>query len=94
MSIFEIIMLLCFGFAWPLSIYKSYKSRTTKGKSLFFLYVVLAGYIAGVLHKVFYHMDGVIVFYVINLLLVIADTILFYRNLWIEKHSGGRKPED
>jgi hypothetical protein len=39
-------------------------------------------------------MDGVIVFYVINLLLVIADTILFYRNLWIEKHSGGRKPED
>jgi hypothetical protein len=94
MSIFEIVMLLCFGLAWPLSIYKSYKSRTTKGKSLFFLYVVLAGYIAGVLHKVFYHMDGVIVFYVINLLLVIADTILFYRNLWIEKHSGGRKPED
>jgi hypothetical protein len=92
MSIFEIVMLLCFGLAWPLSIYKSYKSRTTKGKSLFFLYVVLAGYAAGVLHKVFYHMDGVIVFYVINLLLVIADTILFYRNLWIEKQAIVREP--
>jgi hypothetical protein len=90
MSIFEIIMLLCFGFAWPFSIYKSYKSRSTKGKSLMFLYVVLAGYIAGVLHKTFYHMDGVIIFYIINLSLVIADTILFYRNLWIEKKAGGR----
>ena len=94
MSIFEIIMLLCFGLAWPLSIYKSYKSRTTKGKSLFFLYVVLAGYVAGVLHKIFYHMDGVIVFYIINLLLVIADTVLFYRNLWIEKQVGGQKSKD
>jgi hypothetical protein len=91
MSIFEIIMLLCFGLAWPLSIYKSYKSRTTKGKSLFFLYVVLAGYVAGVLHKIFYHMDGVIVFYVINFLLVLADIVLFYRNLWLEKKAGGRK---
>jgi hypothetical protein len=55
------------------------------------LYVVMGGYIAGVLHKVFYHMDGVIVFYGINLLLVIADTVLFYRNLWIEKQAIGRK---
>jgi hypothetical protein len=94
MSIFEIMMLLCFGLAWPLSIYKSYKSRTTKGKSLFFLYVVLAGYVAGVLHKVFYHMDGVIVFYIINLLLVLADIVLFYRNLWLEKKASGRKTED
>jgi hypothetical protein len=93
MSIFEIIMLLCFGLAWPLSIYKSYKSRTTKGKSLFFLYVVMGGYIAGVLHKVFYHMDGVIVFYVLNFLLVLTDIVLFYRNLWLEKKAGDRQSE-
>jgi len=90
MSVFEIMMLLCFGLAWPLSIYKSYKSCSTKGKSLLFLYVVLAGYVAGVLHKSFYHVDGVIVFYIINLLMVIADTMLFYRNLWIEKQAAGR----
>ena len=30
----EIAMLLCFGFSWPLSAIKSYRARTTKGKSL------------------------------------------------------------
>jgi hypothetical protein len=84
MSIYEIIMLICFGVSWPFSIYKTYTSRSTEGKSLVFLYIVSAGYIAGILHKIFYHLDGVIIFYIINLLLVIADTILFYRNSWIE----------
>jgi hypothetical protein len=87
MSIFEIIMLFCFGVSWPVSIYKSYVSRSTKGKSLIFLYIVSAGYVAGILHKIFYHYDGVIVFYIINLLLVIADIALFYRNMWIENRG-------
>ncbi len=59
MSIFEIIMLLCFGFAWPFSIVKSFQSRSTKGKSILFLLVVLAGYIAGIIHKFFYSYDYV-----------------------------------
>ncbi|PKN70810.1 MAG: hypothetical protein CVU54_04005 [Deltaproteobacteria bacterium HGW-Deltaproteobacteria-12] len=88
MSVFEIIMLVCFGVSWPVSIYKSYVSRSTKGKSLIFLYIVSAGYVAGILHKIFYHFDGVIVFYIINLLLVIADIALFYRNMWIEKQGS------
>ena len=53
MSIFEIIMLICFGAAWPLSIYKSYTSRSTEGKSVSFLIVILIGYVAGILHKIF-----------------------------------------
>ena len=88
MSVFEISMLICFGISWPFSIYKSYTSRSTKGKSLVFLYVIAAGYVAGILHKIFYHFDGVIVFYLINLLLVIADIALFYRNMWIEKQRS------
>jgi len=88
MSVFEISMLICFGISWPFSIYKSYASRSTKGKSLVFLYVIAAGYVAGILHKIFYHFDGVIVFYLINLLLVIADIALFYRNMWIEKQRS------
>ena len=32
MSIYEIIMLICFGAAWPFSIYKSLKSKSTKEK--------------------------------------------------------------
>jgi hypothetical protein len=80
MSIFEIAMLLCFGFAWPFSIIKSWKSRTTKGKSLTFLLIVIAGYTAGILHKIFYNYDIVVWFYVANMTMVAADTVLYYRN--------------
>ena len=34
MSIFEIGMLICFGCAWPVSIWKSYHSKQNAGKSL------------------------------------------------------------
>ena len=44
-------MLICFGAAWPFSIYKSLKSKSTAGKSLIFLIVVEVGYIAGIIHK-------------------------------------------
>lgn len=86
MSVFEIAMLLCFGAAWPFSIYRSYISRSTKGKSIFFLYIVIAGYIAGILNKVFYNYDGVIWFYAMNLVMVASDTVIYYRNLKIEKN--------
>ncbi|MDD5102704.1 MAG: hypothetical protein PHH62_06975, partial [Endomicrobiaceae bacterium] len=59
MSIFEITMLLCFASAWPFSIRKSYMSKQNTGKSVIFLYIVLVGYVAGMLHKVVYNMDGV-----------------------------------
>lgn len=85
MNVFEIAMMICFGSSWPFSIYKSYTSRSTKGKSVVFLYIVSIGYMAGVLHKIYYSFDFIIIFYVINLLLVITDTILFYRNMHIEK---------
>ncbi len=84
-NIFEIIMMLSFGFSWPFSIYKSYVSRSTQGKSLLFLYIVCVGYLAGILHKTFYSYDFVIIFYINNFLLVVIDIILFYRNSWIEK---------
>ena len=35
-DLLEALMILCFGISWPLSIYKSWKSRTAKGKSLTF----------------------------------------------------------
>lgn len=89
MSIFEIVMLICFGISWPISIYKSYTSRSTKGKSVIFLYIVSAGYIAGILHKIFYYYDIVIVFYIINLVMVLADTALYHRNGWLEKQAAG-----
>ena len=80
MSIFEIIMLVCFGAAWPFSIYKSYTSRKNSGKSVVFLFVVEVGYIAGILHKLIYSYDAVIFLYVLNSLMVMMDIILYYRN--------------
>jgi hypothetical protein len=80
MSMFEIIMLVCFGAAWPFSIYKSYKSRSNAGKSIFFLLVVSTGYLSGVLHKLIYSFDSVIYLYMLNFCLVLTDIILYFRN--------------
>lgn len=80
MSIFEIIMLVCFGAAWPFSIYKSWKSREVGSKSLLFLFALLLGYVAGILHKVLFSFDGVIYLYGLNALMVTADLMLSIRN--------------
>jgi len=80
MSIFEIIMLICFGAAWPFSIYRSYTSRSVEGKSLLFLLVIFLGYISGILHKIFYNYDNVIYLYTLNMLMVGIDILLYLRN--------------
>lgn len=84
-SIFEIIMLLCFGAAWPFSIYKSYTSKSVKGKSVIFLIVIFTGYVAGVFHKIHYHFDEVLLLYCINGVMVFIDILLYFRNLKIER---------
>jgi hypothetical protein len=90
MSIFEAVMLICFGVAWPVSIHKSWKSRSCKGKSVVFLYIVVVGYAAGITHKILYSPDWVIILYVLNGLMVIIDILLYYRNLWLEKSSASQ----
>lgn len=85
MSIFEAIMMVCFGFAWPFSIVKSYRSRSNKGKSLWFLVIVLIGYTSGILHKLLYSYNYVIVLYIINFALVSMDSALYFRNYLIER---------
>ena len=37
MSIFEAIMLICFGASWPAAVYKTYTTKNVEGKSLLFL---------------------------------------------------------
>lgn len=88
MSHFEIIMLICFGAAWPFSIFRSWKSRSTKGKSLLFMLIVLCGYVAGVLHKIYFDNDLVIYLYALNFLMVSIDVVLYLRNRGIEKRNS------
>ncbi len=85
LSIFEVGMLLCFGFAWPTNIIKSLKSKSTGGKSPMFLVIILVGYIFGIIHKITYSRDIVLVLYILNLLMVSIDLSLYFRNKKLEQ---------
>jgi hypothetical protein len=91
MSAFEMLMLLCFGAAWPFSIYKSYKSKSVSGKSPFFLVVIMIGYVFGILNKIIYNFDGVVYLYALNLIMSTTDFILYLRNLKLLK-ANTKKP--
>ncbi|MGF6376438.1 hypothetical protein M2140_001511 [Clostridiales Family XIII bacterium PM5-7] len=85
-QLFETLMLLCFGCSWPLSVWKSYHARTTKGKSGLFTVAIMCGYICGIISKfVAGNINYVLILYVINLLMVATDLGLYFRNRAIDK---------
>ncbi len=88
LSIFEMLMLICFGAAWPLNIYKSIRSKSTKGKSVIFLFVINVGYISGIIHKILYSYDPVIFLYILNFTMVSIDIVIYYRNRKEEERDG------
>lgn len=89
-SIYEAVMLLCFGAAWPFSIAKSWRSRSSKGKSVIFLYIILVGYAAGILNKLTQGQsrDPVLFLYALNALMVSLDAALYFRNRRIDSARG------
>lgn len=88
-NILEACMLVCFAAAWPFAIYKSWTSKSTKGKSLFFLLVLFAGYCFGIANKfVMNQVSYVLFFYFIDLALVGIDIALYIRNYRYEKSLG------
>lgn len=92
MSVFEAGMLICFGIAWPVSILRSYRSRSTKGKSPLFSFVIILGYISGTIHKLMYSRDLVMALYLLNLIMVSIDLVLWFRNKNIEKEESLQRP--
>lgn len=92
-ELLEIIMIVSFGASWPLNVVKSYKARTTKGKSLAFLCLIFFGYIAGIASKFlneaymasFADKWYVLFFYVLNLCMVGVDLLLYVRNKRLDK---------
>lgn len=78
-AIFEAIMLVCFGSAWPFSIYKTWKTKSSRGKSLFFVSILLVGYASGILFQVFGECNAVIYLYILNFVLVGTDLALSIR---------------
>ena len=88
MSIFEIGMLACFGSAWPMNIIKSYRSRTAAGKSVTFQWAIMVGYVCGIIHKTLYSNDIVLYLYILNLIMVSIDTVLYYRNRRLDQMNA------
>lgn len=94
-EILEIIMIVSFGASWPLNVIKSYKARTTKGKSLAFLLLIFFGYIAGILSKFmnvaymasFSEKWYVLFFYFLNLFMVGTDLLIYIRNRKLDKNN-------
>ncbi len=78
-SYYEILMLVCFGISWPVAVIKTYQTKTVKGKSFLFLFLILLGYIFGTIHKIRYNLDFVIWLYIFNGILVLADMVLWFK---------------
>ena len=89
-ELLEIFMIVSFGFSWPMNVIKSWKARTTKGKSLAFLVLIFFDYICGIASKLLAPTFKwyVLFFYVLNFVMVGADLVLYYRNYKLDKKAG------
>lgn len=86
-------MLVAFGCSWPFNILKSWRSRTAKGKSLLFAFIVVFGYLVGLAGKLLlWRQSGqwsyVIWFYLADIAMVCADLVLCFRNRLLDRRGG------
>ena len=85
-SILETVMLVCFGFSWPLNVMKAYKAKTAKGTSLPFIMLIIIGYIAGISAKLISgQVKYVLIAYILNLAIVSLKVIVYFRNVSLDK---------
>ena len=99
-ELLEAVMILCFGLSWPISIRKSWISRTAKGKSLFFEFFIWVGYIFGIIRKFLlwgaastplgwlFYLGWA--FYFLNLIEITIDMLLYFRNVKLDKAREAR----
>ena len=94
-DLLETLMILCFGLSWPISIRKSWVSRTAKGKSLFFEVFIWVGYIFGIIRKIMLCLAATSplgwlfylgwAFYILNFIEISIDMLLYFRNTKLDK---------
>ena len=86
--LFEALMLVCFGFSWPLNVSKAYRARTAKGMSLPFIVLIITGYVAGITAKI---MNGqfnyVLAVYFLNLAIVMTNMLVYFRNKGLDRKA-------
>lgn len=85
-SVFEAIMLVCFGLSWPINVIKAYKAETAKATSLPFIMLILTGYIAGISAKLIQgEVNYVFGVYIVNLVIVTLNVMVYFRNVYLDK---------
>lgn len=94
-SILETVMLICFGFSWPLNLYKAYKARTAKSTSLPFILLIITGYIAGITAKFIKGISLATIYlpiaYFLNLIIVSLNLVVYFRNRALDKKAENEK---
>ena len=88
-SILETIMLVCFGFSWPMNLIKAYRARTAKSTSLPFILLIITGYIAGISAKIASgNLNYVLIAYLLNLAIVSLNLVVYFRNMALDKKAN------
>lgn len=90
-SIFEAGMLICFGCSWPISLYKSIKAGTAKGKSIIFTVIIMLGYVSALIGKIITSVETkealpyTFYLYILNLVIVSCDFVATLFNMRKDK---------
>ena len=84
--LFEALMLVCFGFSWPLNVSKAYRAKTAKGMSLPFIVLIITGYVAGITAKIMNsQFNYVLAVYFLNLAIVMTNMLVYFRNKSLDR---------
>ena len=87
--ILETVMLVCFGYSWPMNLFKAYKAQTSKSTSLPFIFLIITGYIAGISAKIVLgNINYVLVAYLLNLAIVSLNLVVYFRNVALDKKAN------
>ncbi len=85
----ETVMLICFGISWPISLTKNIRSKTAVGTSPVFMSMIIFGYLAGITAKIMANgATYVLVAYVLNLLMVLANLFVYFHNKKLDDMRG------
>lgn len=87
-QILEIVMLVCFGLSWPMSVVKNIRAKTAKTMSLSFTLLIIGGYIAGITAKILSNqINFVLIAYLLNLAIVSVNVVVYFINRRYDKIS-------
>ena len=88
-QLLEVVMLICFGLSWPISLIKTIRDKQAKSGNAPFMCLILLGYAAGIVAKLMTAgCNFVFYVYLLNILIVLANLIItLYKQKKFSKKS-------